>query len=302
MRVDLNNVITQIETASQRWEQIAPSLSPPENLQNLGVSVADIDRSFSEVIGMLQAMKEADLDGVAWTQHKGVVDANSQGLLNFFSAHGGNPAQVIANTPSICAWLWALRNSLRILHPIHTEAGTFSDEFQRAISEKIATLENWFARAEELKSSIQQTQQSASRILQQIDAQKTAAEGTSKTLQVTLTTIQGFEREAGTAKVNAESAAADATSKATAVSKLAEDLTASVSLKEALFKEFGDRREEIAGLLENANKVGLAKSFQDKRKELTTTWRLWAGAFGTGNGNSLNASVGNLQRPSCALP
>jgi hypothetical protein len=41
-------------------------------------------------------------------------------------------------------------------------------------------------------------------------------------------------------------------------------------------------REEIAGLLENANKVGLAKSFQDKRKELTTTWRLWAGAFGLG--------------------
>ena len=282
MQVDMTTAITQVETASQRWEQIAPVLSPSENLQNLGVSVTDISRSFSEVVGMIHALKDIDLDGVMWSQYKGSIEANSVGLYNFFNAHGNNPAQIVANTNTICAWLWGLRSSLRLLLPVHPESGTLSEDFQRELTERIAAFESWFVRAEELKNTIQQTETSASEILQQIKTQNTSASDTSQTIQAILTSIQGFEREAGTAKVGAESAATDATSKATAVSKLAEDLADSVNRKDALFKEFEDRREQISGYLENANKVGLAKSFQDKRKELTTTWRLWAGAFALG--------------------
>ena len=282
MLVDLANAITQIEAANQSWERIAPSLSPSENLQNLGVSVADISRSFSEVVGMLHALKEADVDGVIWSQCKGGIDANSVGLYNFFNAYGNNPAQIVSNTNGICAWLWGLRSSLRLLLPVHPESGTLSEDFQRELSERIAAFENWLTRAEDLKNSLQQIEGSATEILQEIKEQNTSAAGISQSIQNALTSIQGFEREAGTAKVNAESAAADATSKSTAVSKLAEDLAASVSRKDTLFKEFEDKREEITGLLENANKVGLAKSFQDKRKELTWTWRLWAGAFVVG--------------------
>jgi hypothetical protein len=211
MRVDLNNVITQIETANQRWEQISPSLSPPENLQNLGVSVADISRSLSETVGMLQAMKEVDLDGVMWSQYKGSIEANSVALYNFFNAHGNNPAQIVANTNTICAWLLGLRSSLRLLLPVHPESGKLSEDFQRELTGRIAAFENWFARAEELKNAIQQTEASASEILQQIKVQNTSASDISQTIQSALTSIQGFEREAGTAKVNAESAATDAT-------------------------------------------------------------------------------------------
>ncbi len=268
MRVDLNNVINQINTANQCWESISASLSSPENLQNLGVSVADITRSFSQINGMLQGIKEEDIDGVAWTQHKTQIDAQSQAISNFFNTHAGNSSQILAGTSNICSWLWSLKNSLRVLLPIHQEANTFSDGFLASISEKITTFEYFFSKAEETNSQIHQTQQLASQTAQQIDVQKTAADGALNTIQATLMTIQGVERESGTAKVNAERAATDATSKATAVAKLAEDLTESVNLKNALFKEFKDIRNEIYGLLENANKVGLAKSFQDQRKRL----------------------------------
>lgn len=282
MQIDMSTATAQVEMASKSWESIAPSLSPSENLQNRGVSVADISRSFSEVVGMLHALKDVDLDGVMWSQHKGTIDANSQGLFNFLNAHGTNPSQIVANINSICAWLWGLKSSLRLLLPVHPESGTLSDDFQRKLTERIAAFENWFKQAEELKNSIQKTEASADKILQKIKEQNTSASDISQTIQGVLTSIQGAEREAGTAKVNAEGAAADATSKAKTVSELAENLAASVSRKDALFKEFEDRREEIAGLLENANKVGLAKSFQDKRIELTTTWRLWAIGFVVG--------------------
>lgn len=282
MQIDMATTITQVGTASQTWERMAPTLPQSENLQNLGVSVADISRSFSEVVGMLDALKEVDLDGVLWSQYKGGIDSSSQALYNFLNAHGNNPAQIVANTNSICAWLWGLRSSLRLLLPLHPESGKLSDEFQKILTERIAAFENWFTRAEELKNVIQQTEKSASEILQQIKDQNISASDISTTIQAILTSIQAFEREVGTAKVNAESAASDATSKAATVSKLSDDLGASVRLKDALFKEFEDRREEISGLLENANKVGLAKSFQDKRRELTTTWKWWAGGFVAG--------------------
>lgn len=152
---------------------------------------------------------------------------------------------------------------------------------------KISEAQAWFARAEEIKESIQQTEGSAAELLKQMQGQESNSASTSLTIQTLLTTIQGYEREAGTAKTNAESSASTATSEASSVSKMAQELTASISQKDTLFKEFGDRREEIAGLLENANKVGLARSFHDKRKELEWTWRAWAVAFLFGIGGLL---------------
>jgi len=144
---------------------------------------------------------------------------------------------------------------------------------------KIEEAQLWFTRAEDIKASIQQTEESAIALLTQIQDQQNKASETSQAVQVLLATIQGYEREAGTAKTNAESAASTATTESSSVAKMAQELAASVASKDALLKEFEDRRDEIAGLLENANKVGLARSFRDKRKELERTWMIWAGAF-----------------------
>jgi hypothetical protein len=147
---------------------------------------------------------------------------------------------------------------------------------------RISEAQEWIAQAGEIKDVIRQAEIRATDLLNRIEEQQASANESVQAIQALLATIQGHEREAGTAKTNAESAASTATTESSAVAKMAQDLAVSVARKDALFKEFEDRRDEIAGLLENANKVGLARSFHEKRKELESTWRVWAVAFVAG--------------------
>jgi hypothetical protein len=295
MHIDISSAINQVETAKRYWDQAAPTLSPQENLQGLGVDVSDIAKSFEEVIALLRAVDGSEvIDGVAWSQYKTNFDSIPSQMSQFFNAHWNNPAQVIASTSSICTWLWSLKTSLLHLLPIHPESARLSPDFEQAMTAKINEAQAWFARAEEIKASIQGTEESTAELLRQIQEQQNNSASASQAIQTLLTAIQGYEREAGTAKTNTESSASTATTEATSVSKMAQELAASISQKDALFKEFADHREEIAGLLENANKVGLARSFHEKRKELEWTWRAWAGAFLVGIGGLLWISFAEL--------
>jgi hypothetical protein len=272
--------VNQVEVAKRHWDQAALTLSPQENLQGLGVGVYDITKSFEEVIALLAIVNGSnDVDGVAWSQYKANFDSVPSQMAQFFNAHGNNPAQIVASTTSICSWLWSLKTVLLQLLPIHPESAKLSPDFERAMSAKIEEALVWFSKAEDIRSSIQGTEKSIAELLRQIQEQHNQSDTTSQSIQTLLATIQGYEREAGTAKINAESSATSATSEAASASKMAQELVSSITQKDALFKEFSDRREEIAGLLENANKVGLARSFHDKRKELEKTWRVWTVAF-----------------------
>lgn len=282
MHTDFSAVINQFQTSKDRWDQIAPQLAPQENLQGLGVGVIDVNLAFEEVLTLLGAANDKDVDGIAWCVHKTGIESTSNALLQFFAAYGNNPAHIVASTMQICSWLWSLKTSLLQIIPVHPESARLSPDFERFMSGRIEEALDWFDRAEKLKSDILKIETSARETLESINSQKIQSQASLQTIQETLTTIQGQEREAGTAKTNAMSSAAAANTDATAVSKLAQDLTASVEIKTALFKEFDDRRDEISGLLENANKVGLARSFSEKRKQLTWTWRGWAFAFVAG--------------------
>ena len=165
------------------------------------------------------------------------------------------------------------------LIPIHPESARLSPDFERFMTGRIEEAQGWFKRAETLKSDIIQIEATARETLAAIQVQQEQSQGVIQTIQGILTTVQGQERESSTAKTNAISSAAAANTDAASVSKLVQDLTSSVEIKTSLFKEFEDRRDEISGLLENANKVGLARSFSEKRKALTWTWRGWALAF-----------------------
>lgn len=295
MQIDISSAVNQVEAAKRQWDQAVPTLSPQENLQGLGVSVNDITKSFEEVIVLFNAVNGSDsVDGVAWSQYKANFDSTPSQMAQFFNAHWNNPAQIVASTPSICSWLWSLKTSLLQILPIHPESARLSPDFEQAMTARINEAQAWFARAEEIKASIQVTEESVSELFRQIQEQQNNSVSASQAIQTLLTTIQGYERAAGTAKINTESSASTATSEATSVSKQAQELIASISQKDALFKEFADHREEITGLLENANKVGLARSFHDKRKELEWTWRAWAGAFLLGIGGLLWISFAEL--------
>lgn len=279
MHTDFSAVIDQFKTSKDRWDQIAPQLAPQENLQGVGVGVVDITLAYEEVLTLLGAANDKDVNGIAWCIHKMGIEGTSKAMVQFFAAHGNNPAQIVANTMQICNWLWGLKTSLLQIIPVHSESARLSPDFERFMSGRIEEALGLFDRAEKLKLDILKIETSARETLESINSQQIQSQASLQTIQETLATIQGQEREAGTAKTNAMSSAAAANTDAAAVSKLAQDLMTSVETKTALFKEFEDRRDEISGLLENANKVGLARSFSEKRKELSRTWILWTVAF-----------------------
>lgn len=283
MSINLSSAISQVEGSKRFWDQAAPNLTPQENIQGLGVDVSDITKSFDEVIVLMGALNRAeDIDGVVWSQYRNTFESVPNAMHQFFSAHWNNPSQVLSNVASICSWLWSLKSALLQLLPIHPESERLSPEFGRAMTARIHEAQGWISRAGEIKDVIQQTETSAADLIEQIEGQQNAANEKVQAIQSLLTTIEGYERESSTAKTNAESAASTATADATSVTNAVQELDAAVAKKDALFKEFEDRRDEIAGLLENANKVGLARSFHDKRKELERTWRVWAAAFVVG--------------------
>lgn len=283
MSINLSSAISQVEASKRFWDQAAPNLTPQENIQGLGVDVSDITKSFDEVIALMGALNRAeDIDGVVWSQYKNTFESVPNSMHQFFSAHWSNPSQILSNVASICSWLWSLKSALVQLLPIHPESERLSPEFSRTMTARINEAQAWISRAGEIKDVIQQTETSAAALIERIEEQQNAANEKAKAVQTLLTAIEGYEREAGTAKTNAESAASTATAEASSVTNAIQELDAAVAKKDALFKEFEDRRNEIAGLLENANKVGLARSFHDKRKELERTWRVWAVAFVVG--------------------
>lgn len=275
MRIDMSSAIAQIESTRKFWEQVSPSLPSSDNIQNFGVSIADIARALNEVDGLIRALVDVEVDAIMATQLKPGIDSVAASINNFFQAYGSNPAQISENIPSICGWLFSLKTQLAQLTP----AKRYSPRIERELTDKIAVIEGWAVHINELKMSIENTKASANVALEMIENQQVSAATKFSEIQGVLTDIQACERAAATARTNAESAAASATTKSSEVAESAKDLADAVSKKDKLFAEFEERRKEIAGLLQNANKVGLAKSFQDKCKELTWIWRIWAVLF-----------------------
>ena len=279
MRTNLSATLNLIQNSKDIWDQIAPQLPQQEIQPGFGVAVTDITRAFEEVITLLHATEDREVDGIAWSVHKSTVDSIPSAIAHFFTAYTNNPAQISASSTQICSWLWSLKTSMIQLIPIHPESARLSPDFERFMTGRIEEAQGWFESAETLKSDIIQIEATARETLAAIQVQQEQSQGVVQTIQGILTTVQGQERESSTAKTNAISSAAAANTDAASVSKLVQDLTSSVEIKTSLFKEFEDRRDEISGLLENANKVGLARSFSEKRKALTWTWRGWVLAF-----------------------
>ena len=291
MLLNMSNLLSQIQTAKTSWDMGSPTLPTPNNLQNLGVSVADITRSFDEILLLIKSIDGLEVDGVLVTGSglKPGIESIGASIAQHLTAYQSNTAQLNAIIPTICSWLHSLKIQLVQFVP----AKKYTPKLEQDMSEKIAAVEQWAIRFEELKSEIEQSELLAEGSLAEISKRAELANNSVVAIEEILTKIETLERAAGTAKTNAESAAVSATTDSSEVKDFAKDLAESVTRKDELFSEFENRREEISGLLENANKVGLAKSFQDKRKELTSTWRFWAALFLLGIGTLI--FIGNTQ-------
>jgi hypothetical protein len=283
MRPELQLALTQMLESQSFWEKAVVSLMPAENIGGHGISAQEISRSFDETLMQLRALAEAEkIDAVAWSQLKASFISVPNAALQFFTQYWSNPQQVVANIPSICSWLWSLRSSILLLMPVNPLATRQSPAYQRAMAAKIAAVEGWLQTTEGMKDTLAAVVEEARSTQAEAVSHAQAVTLAEKDAATTLKSIESIEREIATAKTNAEAAAVNATAEYSSVKKQVLELAGCIEEKDALFKEFEGRRDEISGLLENANKVGLARAFQLRRVDLGTTWKVWAGLFSLG--------------------
>lgn len=94
--------------------------------------------------------------------------------------------------------------------------------------------------------------------------------------------IQGHEREAGNAQSNATASASSATQAKSVVDDLVTDLNGDVGTQKELIAEFVRKRDLVEETLQGASKIGLAKSFKDRRESLERAQLIWACVFVAG--------------------
>ncbi|SHL55565.1 hypothetical protein SAMN05428972_0014 [Rhodanobacter sp. OK091] len=94
--------------------------------------------------------------------------------------------------------------------------------------------------------------------------------------------IQGHEREAGNAQTNATASASAATQAKIVVDDLVTDLNGDVSTQKELIDEFVRKRNFVEETLQGASKIGLAKSFKDRRESLERDQSIWTKIFVAG--------------------
>ncbi len=275
MRVNLSNALNNIRSASEAWEKMAPSLPTLPN----DVAPTDVSRTFEQVVGLLEVIQDAEVDGISWAIHKGNFDSLPSQLQQTIVPHVGNIEHFISQANNIYSWLWTLKSVSLQLIPIHSEAERASPTFAQEVSARIDVMRHQFSEAESLRDGVKVAHQSASVHLSEIAAKQAEVEKGVATVGELRSSVEAHERDALASSTSASSSAASADADAKAVALCRSDLEAAISKKDALFEEFNIRRIEIASLLENANKVGLARSFQEKRKSLTYTWIFWSLLF-----------------------
>jgi hypothetical protein len=80
MRIDLSSALNQIEQTEVLWTNVSSALPAPDNLQNTGVSVSDVTRTFHEVYGLLRSLEDVEVDGVAASQLIAGINSSSTAI------------------------------------------------------------------------------------------------------------------------------------------------------------------------------------------------------------------------------
>jgi len=281
MKIDLTQCIQQLSLAADTYEKFSGSIPSPENLNGLGISLEDVRQTIDKLSASARSLDGKTANGItSFTAIKNII-AHSTAMNQFFNAQQNNQQQILAHTEQICNWMAPIENGLSELA---RNVDDYADDTVIAgvFATRLTQTDGWLQQASELNKNMSEHNRKAEEILGNIKDIEAKLQELMKATEEMSSKVEANDRSTSTAKTNAEAAASEATSSAEKIKNLVEDIESSVTVKDQLFEEFNSRRAEISNLLENANKVGLAKSFQDKRKNLTMTWIVWSILFVVG--------------------
>lgn len=285
--------LKHLEEAQKLWEQAVTSLPDPENMQSMGISATELSREINEIVMQVSSIsQEIKFDQLAWHSKKGELYSAATAFAEFMRNNHANPAAINDNASNICTWLWRVKESARFVIPT-SDMNLSKKDIDDEAASRLSVLREIANRSDLIYRQIQDGSKLGDESLKAIEKIKIDISSLSEEISQKKSVIDGHEREANTAKTNTEASAVKAVSEAERaqqlISQLSEkstkieaDITLSEKRKNELFDFFEDKKIEIVGLLENANKVGLAKSFQDKRKSLQRAEWFWVACFAIG--------------------
>jgi len=253
-----------------QWEEFSSRLpnvfKDPEGNE---IPISSILDWFALCVGGLQYAETHQIDPAM----KSLTWPNITQQINTIQSYvqqgvGNGPDWFLGNTrpPMILAALWEIRKLIAWIAPDPTQGSS------------VVTAPT----LEEIRANVQLIQNAAK---QAVSAQQaaTSSQGVianfENTVKEAVTRIQGHEREAGNAQANATASASSATQAKGAVDDLVTDLSGDVNTQKALIAEFVRKRDFVEETLQGASKVGLAKSFKDRRESLERAQTIWAKVF-----------------------
>ena len=255
MLINTHNILAQIQQAKQKWQGILPQVATSTPGAN------DVLPAFEEMTALLEKLpEEIEIDGIAWGM--------AQSQLSALVQHSGT----IPNAPSVPAWLWGFKNAFLDALPLKYVAKKRSSRTTKQLEARIDLLESHLERVENAKDRIDS-------IAAHWDELERRVEALSESFETTHNEITDLKQAAFEATDEVQSAAKSVKTQVAELGELLQEIQDGAERQQSLFKEFEEKRDQIEAYLKNANKVGLAKSFQDKRRELTWIWRAWATIF-----------------------
>ncbi len=256
--VDIQSAYDRIQQAIEYWNTISQRINEhPE--------VAEVSNVLEKVKSILDGVSEkAMADRLSWFVFMRKLDAMTQNFQQYAASQYVNPNHYQAWLDSSLSHAWEMYQALLAAIPMHASKKRREQAIKRLASD-ITFVNEYLEKAREAKNYMDRQYAELEERLSVLSERK---EELDESRDRAVEAANEAEKASGLIKNNLERA-----------EDLLQMLEGAHEKQGELFNDFEKKREQIENYLKNANKVGLAKAFQDKREQLTWIWIAWAIVF-----------------------
>ena len=260
-------VADSLRVARSIWQDMYPNLADSLAVQNGQVPKSALNQWFDIIVSGVAWVEEGNADPILRVIHwQNIVNGVSQVVNHMNAAKQQNAVWLQQNISNFPSFLWNIRSSLTWILPIPDEV---------FIGPKVSRITEINALTEEAThafSNIETAEKKSLDLLENLTkTQQQVASDVEK--------ISGYERAANTAGTNAGASATAAEAEKQKVDSYVAELDKAIDTQKTLFSEFEGKRALVEATLQGASRVALAKSFDDRRIQLTWSKWLWAVFF-----------------------
>lgn len=267
MRADLSEQISQLQQALERWDSFSGQLPAQVPVQNIrGIATSAFRDAITECIAMAEGVSQReDVDPLLYAQHQPGIASTANNLFAQVQQIAGNPGSMQQHAAPLMQALTGIRTNLLWLVPVQKARGAVALLRRRSITENAERLQALLDKAEPIAERLRNDEGRRREILDE------AGDLAEK--------LKGYEREAANAKTNVAASAESAAQKSDNIEEELERLSQANEESETLIAQVREQVESVENAMEGVNRVGLARSFQERRKILERGQTRWVAAL-----------------------